>query len=52
METHQATDITGAEPWLVFKEEGVEREVVADEDCGSVGLIHSRPPGMDASHRE
>jgi len=30
---HQATDIAGTEPWLVFKEEGVEWEVMAVEDC-------------------
>jgi hypothetical protein len=33
---------------LVFKEEGVEVEVVADEDCGSVRIRHGKPPGMEA----
>jgi hypothetical protein len=32
MDTHQAADVAGAEPWLIFKEEGVEVEVVAGED--------------------
>jgi hypothetical protein len=31
MDTHQAADIAGAEPGLVFKGKGVEREVVAGE---------------------
>ena len=37
METHQATEIAGAEPWLVFQEEGMEGEVVASEDCCEKG---------------
>jgi len=36
MDTHQTADIAGAEPWLIFKEKGVEREVVAGEECGIV----------------
>lgn len=44
MDTHQAADIAGAEPWLVFKEEGVEVEIVAAEDCGNVWIKHGQPP--------
>ena len=42
MDIHQAADITGAEPWLVFKEEGVEVEVVADEDRRPIRIAHDR----------
>jgi hypothetical protein len=48
MNTHQAADVAGAEPWLIFKEEGVEVEVVAGEDCRSVRIRHDKPPGMEA----
>ena len=29
--THQPADIAGAEPWLIFKEDGVKAEVVSGE---------------------
>ncbi|MNC49842.1 hypothetical protein D3C75_990510 [compost metagenome] len=44
METHQAADIAGAEPWLVFQEESMEREVVAGEDCYRKEIRHGRSP--------
>ncbi|MNF60940.1 hypothetical protein D3C84_425670 [compost metagenome] len=48
METHQTADIAGTEPWLVFKEEGMEREVMAGKDCGDVWLKHGQPPEPEA----
>ncbi|MNV03078.1 hypothetical protein D3C71_933280 [compost metagenome] len=51
METHQAADIAGAEPRLVFKEEGMERKIVAGEDGGDIGVRHGQPPEMEA-HRQ
>jgi hypothetical protein len=44
METHQAADIAGAEPWLVFQEEGMERKIVAGEDCYRKEIRHDRSP--------
>jgi hypothetical protein len=42
VKSHQATDIAGTEPWLVFKEEGVEWEVMAVEDCRTEKVGHFR----------
>src|SRR5471030_595351 len=44
MKTHQTTEIACAEPWLIFQEEGVKVEVLANEDCGDKRVRHYRSP--------